>query len=83
MSCCYRWIHVILVTKRIRNKALRHKVYIWVMDRVSERISEQASKRESEIDVHSRIHGLKTNSCIYLTYISVCTEPSTGARKQK
>ena len=23
-SYCYRWIHAVLVTKRIRNKALRH-----------------------------------------------------------
>ena len=24
ISYCYRWIHAVLVTKRIRNKALRH-----------------------------------------------------------
>ena len=24
ISYCYRWIQVVLVTKRIRNKALRH-----------------------------------------------------------
>ena len=28
ISHCYRWIHVALVTERIRNKALCHKDYI-------------------------------------------------------
>ena len=43
-SYCYCWIHVVLVTKHIRNKALRHKVYIWVMDRASKRVSDWVSE---------------------------------------
>ena len=39
IGSCYRWMQVVLVTQRIYNKALRHKVCLQLSDGTTERVS--------------------------------------------